>query len=166
MKKVLMTCLTALLCHYASAQYALKKGENQLNAGFGFSNWGLPIYIGLDHGVHTDISAGAEISFRNHSERFLGVRYRTSVIGISGNANYHFNGIANIPEEFDVYAGLNVGFYIWDYDDNYPGSQASGLGLGAQLGGRYYFSNRAAINLEVGGGNAFSGGKIGITIKI
>jgi outer membrane immunogenic protein len=49
--------------------------------------------------------------------------------------------------------------------NDYPGSHTSGVGLGAQLGGRYYFSDKFGINLEVGGGNAFSGGKFGISVK-
>jgi len=40
------------------------------------------------------------------------------------------------------------------------------LGLGAQVGGRYYISNKVALNLEFGGGNAFSGGKFGLTFKL
>jgi hypothetical protein len=39
----------------------------------------------------------------------------------------------------------------------------SGLGLGAQIGGRYFFKDNFGLNLEFGGGNALSGGKFGIT---
>jgi len=48
----------------------------------------------------------------------------------------------------------------------YPGSHTSGLGIGAQVGGRYYFSDNVGINIEFGGGNAFSGGKVGISILL
>jgi len=40
------------------------------------------------------------------------------------------------------------------------------MGRGAQIGGRYYFTQKVGINLELGGGNAFSGGKIGLTFKL
>ena len=165
MKKTILIFLFIVTAKFIQAQYALPVGKSQLNAGIGLSTWGIPVYVGFDYGVATDVSAGAEVSFRNYSDRFIGVKYRHSIIGISGNANYHLNGITDIPEQFDLYAGLNLGFYIWSSSSNYPGESASGIGIGAQIGGRYYFNDKAAINLEVGGGNAFGGGKVGITIK-
>jgi hypothetical protein len=165
MNKLLLSILMISSAMLVNAQYALPKGSSQLNAGIGLSTWGIPVYVGIDYGAGTDISVGGEVSFRNYRDRYFGVKYRHNIIGISGNANYHFNGILDIPEEFDIYAGLNLGFYIWNSSGDYPGSAASELGLGAQLGGRYYFNSKAAINLEVGGGNAFSGGKVGLTVK-
>jgi hypothetical protein len=85
---------------------------------------------------------------------------------LAGNGNYHFNSVLNMPTDWDFYAGLNLGFYIWNSDDDYPGDGASGLALGAQVGGRYYFTDRFGINLEVGTASAFSGGKFGITLKL
>jgi outer membrane immunogenic protein len=87
-------------------------------------------------------------------------------MGFSGNANYHFNTLLEIPQKWDFYAGLNIGFFAWLSPDDYYGSHKSGIGLGAQIGGRYYFSDKMGINLEFGGGNAFSGGKIGVSIKL
>jgi hypothetical protein len=40
------------------------------------------------------------------------------------------------------------------------------VGIGAQVGGRYYFTDKFGVNVEIGGGNAFSGGKIGVSIKL
>lgn len=71
-----------------------------------------------------------------------------------------------ISNQWDLYAGLSLGFYIWSSPGNYPGKHASGLGLGAQLGGRYFFSDKFGMNLELGGGDVVSGGKFGITIKL
>jgi hypothetical protein len=116
--------------------------------------------------VHKDVTLGAELSYRGYDDNRDKHNYHHSVIGISGNANYHFNTVLNIPSPWDFYAGLNLGFYNWSSPNEYSGSHNSGLGLGAQIGGRYYFSNKVGINLEFGGGNAFSGGKFGITIKI
>jgi outer membrane immunogenic protein len=39
------------------------------------------------------------------------------------------------------------------------------LGLGAQIGGRYYFNNNWGINLELGGANTTSGYKIGASYR-
>ncbi len=84
----------------------------------------------------------------------------------SFNGNYHFNTLLKIPRSWDLYAGLNLGFYVWNSSRDYPGNRASGLGLGAQVGARYFLSNKVGLNLELGGGNAFSGGKFGVTIKL
>lgn len=164
MKKILVLLLTVFTVQ-AWAQYPLAKGGMQLNAGLGLSSWGLPVYVGFDYGFKQDISLGAEASFRSYSENVASKKYGHTIIGILGNGNYHFNHLLNIADEFDLYAGLNVGFYIWSSPSGYPGSGASGLGIGAQLGGRYYFNNGFGINLEFGGGNAFGGGKFGITKK-
>jgi hypothetical protein len=86
--------------------------------------------------------------------------------GVLINVNYHFNHIMRIPRDWDFYAGLNLGFYVWTSPDDYDGDHTSGLGLGGQIGGRYYFTNALGVNLEFGGGNALNGGKIGLSIKL
>ena len=72
----------------------------------------------------------------------------------------------SIPNRFDLYAGLNLGFYVWNSPNNYTGNNSSGLNLGAQVGGRYFITSKVGLNLEFGGGNAFSGGKFGLTFKL
>ena len=146
-----------------SAQSPLDKGRSQLNAGVGISGWGLPLYIGMDFGVARDITLGFEGSFRSYNEKYLNDRYRSTILGISGNGNYHFNRVLDIPSDWDFYAGLNIGFYAWSSPDGYLGNHNSGLGMGLQVGGRYFINDNFGINLEVGGGNAFAGGKFGIT---
>jgi outer membrane immunogenic protein len=143
----------------------MQKGDFQLNVGFGFSNWGIPFYVGFDYGIHPDITVGGELSFRSYNEDWSRHDYDHTVVEISGNGNFHFYRILNIEPKWDLYAGLNVGFYIWNSPSGYGGDHSSGLGLGAQVGARYYFLNTFGINLEFGGGNAFSGGKLGVSLK-
>lgn len=145
---------------------ALSKGQTQMNAGVGFSSWGLPIYVGFDYGVHQDVTLGGEVSFQQYDEDYRHHDYDHSIIGISGNANYHFNNILEIPSNWDFYAGLGLGFYIWNSPSDYHGSNSSGLGISGQIGGRYYFNQKFGVNLEFGGGNAFSGGKFGISVRL
>jgi len=166
MKKVLLSIVALLLVVFiANAQSPIGKGEKQLNAGFGFSGWGLPLYVGGDMGIHEDITVGFEFSFRSYRESFSNVGYNSTILGISGNGNYHFNRILEIPDRFDFYAGLNFGFYLWMSPADYPGTGASLPGFGAQVGGRYYLNNRLSLNLEFGGGSTTNGGKFGITYK-
>lgn len=148
------------------AQNSLGNGQNQINLGIGLSDAGVPIYFGLDHGASRDITLGLELSYRSYDEKYNSSRYNRNIIGFSGNFNYHFNNALNIKRNFDLYAGLNLGFYSWSSPNDYTGSNNSGLGLGAQVGGRYFFSSKAGINLEFGGGNAFNGGKFGLTFKL
>lgn len=164
MKKISIIILLLIISFSAvNAQAPLAKGGKQLNAGVGFSGWGIPLFAGVDFGIHQDITIGFEGSFRSYSQNIAGTNYGSTIIGISGNGNYHFNRILEIPSKFDFYAGLNLGFYFWSSPSGYTGSGASGLGLGAQVGGRYFFKNNFGLNLELGGGNTTSGGKFGIT---
>jgi outer membrane immunogenic protein len=165
MRKLVLIVGLMISVTIANAQNPLQKGEKQLNAGLGFSNWGLPVYVGVDFGVHPDISVGGEFCFHTFSDRIGNTSYRHSVFGFAVNGNYHFNRLLNIPSKWDFYAGLNIGFNFWSSPDAYPGTYGSGLGLGLQIGGRYFFNDRFGLNLELGGGNAASGGKFGITYQ-
>jgi len=172
MKKLSLVALLLLTIGIAQAQYKLAKGNAQLNAGVGFSGWGIPVYFGFDYGVHRDISIGAELSFRSYTNRWgyydkgnnlRNDNFTHSIFGVSANGNYHFNTLLKIPKEWDFYAGLNLGVYFWSSPSVYNGNGGTQLGLGAQVGGRYYFTKNWGINLELGGGNVFSGGKFGAT---
>lgn len=163
MKKLLLTFAAATIAlTQVKAQGTLGKGNTQVNLGLGFSSWGLPVFAGFDYGVSKNITLGAEASFRSYNT----VGYDFTVIGISGNANYHFNEVLELPSEWDLYAGINVGYFIYSNPSGYRGASMSGLGLGAQVGARYFFTKKFGINLEAGGGNAANGGKIGATIKL
>lgn len=166
MRNLILTFVLIVVASVAFAQSPISKGESQINVGVGLSSWGVPVYLGFDYGVHPDITLGAELSFRSYNDNWSSHKYHHSIIGVLGNANYHFNTVLNIPSNWDFYAGLNLGFYSWNSPNDYEGSHTSGLGLGAQIGGRYFFSNKVGVNLEFGGGNAFGGGKFGLTIKI
>jgi len=166
MRKQVLTLALCLLGALAFGQGPITEGQKQLNVGVGSSSWGVPLYLGLDYCVYKDITVGGELSYRYYTDHYLNDRYYHSIIGIAGNGNYHLNDILGLPSRWDFYAGLNLGFYIWNSPSDYQGSQSSGLGLGAQIGGRYYINNKIGINLEFGSGNAFSGGKLGVTIKL
>jgi outer membrane immunogenic protein len=166
MKNTFIIILIIVAAGAIYAQNPVAQGQTQFNAGVGFSNWGVPVYVGLDFGVHKDFTLGGELSHNSYHENHQNNHYNHSIIGISGNGNYHFNHVLNIPRNWDFYAGLNLGFYIWNSPEDYEGEHDSGLGLGAQIGGRYYFSESFGVNLELGGGNAFSGGKFGISVKL
>lgn len=166
MKKIILLAAICFMSIGAFAQAPLENGATQLNAGLGTSGWGTPIYVGLDYGVGNDFTVGGELSFRSYKESYGVADYSSSIISIAANGNYHFNTLLDIPSEWDFYAGLGLGYYIWNIDNDYPGSNNSGIGIGAQIGGRYFFNDNFGVNLELGGANVTSGAKIGITYKL
>ena len=62
-----------------------------------------------------------------------------------------------LPSEWDVYAGANVG---WRIDNDNDG----GVNWGAQIGGRWFWSEKWGINAEFGGGSGVTGG-VGVTMR-
>ena len=167
MKRTVIT-LVSVFCFMATSysQNPLPVGKAQLNFGIGFSNSGIPLYGGFDIGVAKNITLGGEVSYRGYNEDWKSNNYHHNVLGISANGNYHFNTLLKIQERWDVYAGLNLGFYSWNSPEDYDGDHNSGVGLGAQVGARYYFSQKVGLNLEFGGGNEFAGGKFGLTVRL
>jgi len=146
MKKCVFVTMFCLVAVGAFAQSPLEVGGFQLNAGVGTSNWGTPVYVGLDYGA---------------------TKYRSSVVGIGVNGNYHFNRILQMSKKWNLYAGLGLNYFAWSYENsNYKSNDDSSIGLGAQLGARYFFMNKFGVNFELGGGNATNGAKFGITYKL
>jgi outer membrane immunogenic protein len=142
------------------AQSPISPGQKQLNAGFGISTWGLPVYVGVDFGVAQDFSLGGVVSYRGYNDGFGD----WSIMTFGMNGNYHFDNLLDLSSDWNVYGGLTLGYYVWNTPNGYTGNQNSGLGLDAQIGTRYFFSKSFAANLELGGGT-IGGGKLGITKK-
>ena len=165
MKKIILIFVLFISSNLIFAQSTIDKGMKEINAGFGLDSWSAPIHIGFDYGVYKNITVGAQINLYSYEENWLYKHYILNVWGISGNANYHFNEILNISNRWDLYAGINLGFYVINSPAGYGGSIPSSLGFGAQLGGRYFFSSKWGINLEFGGGNSVNGMKIGVTYR-
>ncbi|ATA71847.1 MULTISPECIES: outer membrane beta-barrel protein [Capnocytophaga] len=167
MKKMFL--LLGLLASFtvASAQNDLGVGNLQLNAGFGLSSWGTPVYLGVDYGVAEDWTVGGEISYRSTNYGVADRNVKYTNVGVVGNVNYHFNRLFQLPSQFDLYAGGSLGYYSWTNNYKVEGFNhhyTSGFGFALQLGGRYFFTNNFGVNLELGGGTV-SGGKLGITYK-
>jgi len=79
-------------------------------------------------------------------------------------ANYYFDELLGLPSEWDVYGGANAGFGIWMGNGT---SGSSALDLGLQIGGRWFWSDKWGVYLELGGGKL--GGAaygIGVTMKM
>ncbi|MCB0459891.1 MAG: outer membrane beta-barrel protein [Flavobacteriaceae bacterium] len=169
MKKLILLAFL-LITSFGFSQRILE-GDTELNAGIGFSSggWALPVYGGIDYGITDDISVGGMVSFSSQNYNYTGGKYKGKWMSIGANGNYHFNTLLDIPDEFDVYAGLTLAYNSFSYD--YPSgdytfsNKASGVGFAAQIGARYFFTDTIGVNLEFGGGDIASGGKAGITVR-
>lgn len=137
---LLSICMTGLVAQRGGSA-PLSRGDKQINFGLGFSNHGLPVYGSLDIGVHPDITITPEVHmvlpFAGH-DNFGG--------GILVKADYHWNYLIGIPREWDFYAGVRAG--VGFDGDVWPE-------LGLQVGGRWYWSDRWGLNLEIAGGTGF-----------
>lgn len=174
MKKLILAGALALLGATTMSAQRVVKGETQLNAGVGFStgDWGVPVYAGVDYGVHKDITVGAEASYSSAKLGSYGYKIKSTWFGVGVNANYHFNSLLKIPNKWDVYAGINLAYnnFSYDYPNGIDGSRfgfdGSGIGFGAQIGGRYYFTDNLGVNLQFGGGSVGdASGRVGISYK-
>ena len=172
MKKFILIIAFGFISNGVFAQNPLGEGRTQINAGVGISGCGVPVYIGFDHGISKDWSLGGQLSFQTDDEPYHysghDYHYNSSAIGIGANGNYHFNRVLDIPRNFDFYAGASLTYYIWNYDDynENPHPDNTSLGLGLQVGGRYFFTDKFGINLEFGGNTGTSGAKLGLTFKL
>lgn len=177
-KHIFFSILIAVLSFQVlQAQNPIRKSEMQLNFGSGASVFGIPFYIGMDFGIHEDISIGPIVSFRSYRERVnIGggntYTYNHTILGIGFTGDYHFNNLLNIPREFDVYAGATIGYYIWNTSDVvvagvpvvYNGNPAA-VGVNPHVGARYNFNPKWSVHVQVDAGT-HTGAMGGLTMKL
>ena len=136
MKKTFLLLLISLFTTGLFAQNFTQKGDQKLQAGFNFYGYGTGIKASYDYGIAEDFSIGAGINFFNagsYSSQFF----------VFGRGDYHFGSLIDLPEELDVYAGLELGLI----GNNY-------FGIGGHAGARYEISDNWGAFLEVGNNGA------------
>ena len=148
MKKISLTIAMVVIATAIFAQSApLSKGDKQLNFGLGFSDHGLPVYVGVDFAVHDDWTVGPVLRVNFHEDDIS--------FGAIGRVDYHWNRLLEIPSNWDFYLGAHVGA---DFGNDVD------LAIGLQVGGRWYWSDKWGLNLEFGGGTGY-GGSFGLSMK-
>ena len=170
-----LSLIFLVIFHFTTlAQFNPHMSGPMLNAGFGLSGYGVPIYASLDFGVEDQITIGAGLSYQSNTERigFNDIRWRHSILGIGVRGSYHFNALLELPEVWDVYGGLSLQYFVWNTslkgagEGIYNGAGSGGIGIAARIGGRYFFNENFAANLELGGGSVLSSGRIGFTMLL
>ncbi|MDD2564962.1 MAG: hypothetical protein PHU27_12185 [Salinivirgaceae bacterium] len=161
---------TSLFAQIPRGKSDNKQGSTILNFGLGTSGWGVPIYIQGEQFFYKELSIGIESTFRFSNEVVGNATYHHNMIAIGGLCNYYFDKIANLPPFVDLYSGVSAGFvHVSSSTSNsnvtYSGSRGSGLYLGLHVGGRYYFSDTWAAQMELEFGTMLAGLKIGATYR-
>ncbi len=151
-----------------------------MGSGNGYSSTIPPLYFTYEYMINDKISVGPaaayhaskyEVSISSGFGEMLSVEYDFSYLHFGAVGNYHFYNEGNI----DAYGGIILGYTKVSVDVSSSSSDdntnlsssltldSSGFLYGAQVGGRYFFNDFLAFNLEVGYGISIVRG--GLTIK-
>lgn len=151
MKKVLLLVLISFATTFLMAQKGgvapLAKGGKQLNFGTGFSDNGIPVYVSMDFAIHKDITITPVVNMKIDDDFKVGALVK---------GDYHFNYLLGIPSNWDFYAGAHVGF---DFGKDFLPN------IGIHAGGRWYWSEKWGLNVELGGGTGI-GSTVGLSMKL
>ena len=145
MKKTALLFVFALLLNFANV---FGQARKELNFGLVGINYEIP--------VHKDITIAPGV----------GTNFDLDWINLGVKGNYYFDNLFGISDDaWDVYGGTNVGYSIFNGDDN--GVDESDVNFGLQVGGRYFWNDKWGFYVEIAGGNisGLSPG-IGLTVKL
>lgn len=123
-----------------------------------FSQANMQLNFGLI-GVSYEIPVTTDISIAPFGATNFDLSWLTA--GVKGN--YYFDNLLSITDPFDFYAGANAG-YRFPFIDN-AGSNA-GFDAGLQVGGRWFWSEKMGLYLELGGGMGGAMGGLGLTLRL
>ncbi|MEN8224170.1 MAG: hypothetical protein ABFS05_02320 [Bacteroidota bacterium] len=145
MKKTLLLLVVGLL----TTNLAFSQATSEIN----FGGIGTGLYLSYDIPVATSIAIAPLVRTDwDFNHLVLGVK-----------ADYYFDNLFGLPAAWDVYAGLNGGWRLW-IDDN-ANNNNEDFDFGAQIGGRWFWSDRWGLNAEFGGGSSINGG-LGVTMRL
>lgn len=145
MKRTLLLITVALL----SFNYAHSQAKSQIN----FGGLGTGLYLSYEIPVASAISIAPLVKTDwDFNHLVLGVK-----------ADYYFDELFGLPDAWDVYGGLNGGYKMWFSNGKEVGNE--NFDIGAEIGGRWFWSEKWGINAEFGGGTSVNGG-IGITMRL
>ncbi len=188
MKRILLiSVLLVLALSISFGQIAYKKGDNTVSAMIGFGSTvyasGVtgtvpPVSVAFDYGYNENISLGGILSYTGSKEEGdlgygYGYKFTYSYIIIAARGAYHYDLLHN--DKIDTYGGLMIGYDIASSSASFTGSwpayysqptaaSVGGFSAGLFIGGRYFFSEQLAAQVELGYGIAYF--NIGIAYKL
>ena len=152
--KSTFTLVFFLIAIFAFSQSPIGKGGKQLNFGITGTGKYIPAYVSFDFGIHPDITIGPQ----------AGLDLAFNYLNLGFRGDYHFNTLIGIPSDWDFYAGLSSGFSIKLQENNI--NVSDGFIISGQVGGRWYWSEKWGLNVELGVGNLFSSGRVGLSVRL
>jgi hypothetical protein len=141
----------------ASAQKKAAIGEdfgNVLNLGVGFGYGGganaLMLAADYEFDVYPNVTVAPFLAFRSNSTP----TFTHTFVPIGAKGCYYFDQLINAPAEFDLYAGVSLGFAIHSFSYSSPAyfgtAKGDNLFAAIHVGGSYRASDRIGINLDLG----------------
>ena len=110
------------------------KGDLKLNIGANFQNGGTGIMTSLDYGLGESFSIGAQAGYLLGIDEVYGEKSRTEHrFDAKVRASAHLGDVIGLPENFDIYPGLNLGL----------------KNFGAHAGARYFFKKGFGVFTEI-----------------
>jgi len=111
-----------------------------------YLNFGL-FYASIEFPVSNLITVAPQISTDYDFNKFI----------IAAKGNFYLDDVFGVTEDWDTYAGVNLGWRLESNND--------GFNWGIHIGGRWFWDDKWGVNAEFGGGSGVIGG-VGITMKM
>lgn len=130
---------------FANAQAYTGKGDQKVNLGLNAWGYGTGITATYDYGLSDVISigAGGNAYFDNYRDN-----NKDNRVFIFGRLNFHLREALDLPEQLDIYPGVDLGVLGRDF------------GIGAHIGARYFFTDKVGVFAEVG-----NNGSLGVSFN-
>jgi len=150
--KILVILVAILLCASLALSAAPKKsmkkyarlefnkGEKYLTPQIGLNSYATPFGANFEYAITENIGVGGTVMISLWNDW----GYKNSLIMPSVEGAYHFTKLD--VEKLDLYAGLGLGYAIFNSD--YV-SWSSGLDLSPFIAARYWFSGKLGASLKV-----------------
>ncbi len=144
MKKMILA-LMLFAGIFANAQAYTGKGDQKVNLGLNAWGYGTGITATYDYGLSDVISigAGGNAYFDNYRDN-----NKDNRVFIFGRLNFHLREALDLPEQLDIYPGVDLGVLGRDF------------GIGAHIGARYFFTDKVGVFAEVG-----NNGSLGVSFN-
>lgn len=175
-KKSVFCLVSAFLVFSFAAQAQFNKGDNLLNLGVGINSYysgGFPLTGSFEVGISDEVSIGAGFDYLSHRYAYPGGNWNFTAMYFGGRGSFHLTELLELGvKEMDLYAGLGLGFRVFDWRDSYSfgtvgfGNQyGNGIYLGVYAGIRYYISEKVGFFGEFGVGGS-SNAKVGVAFRL
>ena len=129
-----------------NAQAWSGSGDQKVQVGLSAWGNGTGLTGTYDYGLSDlfSVGGGANFYFNSNSKDD-----KNNNFFIFGRVNAHLQNLVNLPEQWDIYPGLDVGVL------------GNTFGLGAHLGVRYFFTDKFGAFIEAG-----NNGSLGVSINL